>query len=342
MFPNPNPHNRRSRMLSGEETVVGRLISPNGTYVANPYPTTSAIGGTGAYGAMYTQARTQTAPMAPYPMYAGNIGNEGNLGKAIKDPYPAYNRNPGAFAPGFQRATPYPGYNQNRSVGVQVPRAYQHYTNAAIGNRYAGPREAPDKDPFAVPPTMGAETVASGRGQYGERRDATLGQLAKTVAGGGRPPVITGADAGALGFDRQSLLQAGYSFDPVTGAFKYGGTQAGASEGSGYSGERGDKFSPWGGESQAVTTQSKDGEVTAGYLQKYSSGRAANYGKRGNKWKTIVSGGVKMTVPDRGRGSGKRRNKEARGEGVMAAAAPVAEQIASFGLVDMGLRLATG
>jgi len=137
------------------------------------------------------------------------------------------------------------------------------------------------------------------------------------------------------------------------------------------SGERGDKFQPWGGASQAVATQTNEaGDITAGYLKNYSSGAPAFYGKSGTRWKTIISGGVKLTIPSYGSNKGatqasaaeaaaKIRERggqlkskayaklslyEALAGGSQAQQAQGAQgQIANFGLVNMAnFRTATG
>lgn len=46
------PYSRPLNPYDNATTAPGLFSYPNGSYVANPYPTTAAIGGTGAYGAM--------------------------------------------------------------------------------------------------------------------------------------------------------------------------------------------------------------------------------------------------------------------------------------------------
>src|SRR5688572_24261147 len=57
-MPGPNPFKPpRPRPINplDNPATTGLLSNPNGTYIANPFPTTAAIGGTGAYGSMLPQ-----------------------------------------------------------------------------------------------------------------------------------------------------------------------------------------------------------------------------------------------------------------------------------------------
>ena len=61
---NPSYRRKRPRPINPSDTAAstGLAVNPNGTYVANPYPTTGQAGMQGGYGAMLPQVNVGTAP----------------------------------------------------------------------------------------------------------------------------------------------------------------------------------------------------------------------------------------------------------------------------------------
>lgn len=86
-------------------------------------PVGAAAGGLGGR-PLGTKERTTTAQKAPYPLYAQNIGKEGELGAPIKPPYPLYAQNIGNVPnlAGLKRDAPYPG-----QFGVDNPQFRAKY-----------------------------------------------------------------------------------------------------------------------------------------------------------------------------------------------------------------------
>jgi len=88
------PAIRRPRPISRKDNplTTGLPLNPNGTYVANPHPTTAAAGAQGVYGAMLPQVKVPTSvpgagrlaaspvqlPRTPYPPYNNPITNPVN------------------------------------------------------------------------------------------------------------------------------------------------------------------------------------------------------------------------------------------------------------------------
>jgi hypothetical protein len=80
MFPTPyrppNPFQPRSRPISpfDNAATTGLLSNPNGTYVANPFPTTAQNGQQGAYGAMLPQVQVNTPRVSGLPPIVPMVG----------------------------------------------------------------------------------------------------------------------------------------------------------------------------------------------------------------------------------------------------------------------------
>ena len=94
-MPGPPIYRNRPRPINplDNPSTTGLAVNPNGTYIANPYPTTAAIGGTGAYGSGLPQL--QVRPQLPLDKFFSDVG------QGIKDWWSGRNtgRPPGVGGP---------------------------------------------------------------------------------------------------------------------------------------------------------------------------------------------------------------------------------------------------
>lgn len=182
------------------------------------------------------------------------------------------------------------GGGQSFQPGTVMP---QGYTERMMAELAPQPTLGPGPPQTETPPTASSYYNIAGRGRM-------VRQLFQTAAAGeGKWPSIVMASDIKLAYPgwtaektQQAMTAAGFVYDAKSGAYHQRGTGAGAG------GARGE-VSPYGEAGEIVMT----GE-NAGYIRKYSSGRPADYGKSGQHWRVVTSGGMALTIPDTGYGTG--------------------------------------
>jgi hypothetical protein len=136
MPPTPNP-NRRPRPINpfDNPSTTGLLVNPNGTYIANPYPTTAAIGGTGAFGSMLPQVNVQgqtwmqqAANMANPATAPNNLGGVGNVPYGPQYPPQEF------FVRPMSRLGGYYGPNYRAQPSLEAPAT--NYAGSSVMDNY--------------------------------------------------------------------------------------------------------------------------------------------------------------------------------------------------------------
>jgi len=109
-------------------STTGLFSNPNGTYIANPFPTTGAIGGTGAYGAMLPQVRA-----GPFPSLPNQFGGVGGVPYGPQQETQFQYGNALAQATGAAAPFGYGPVWQNKRLAQGTPQILPNYKDSERG-----------------------------------------------------------------------------------------------------------------------------------------------------------------------------------------------------------------
>ena len=197
--PKRRPRTDRPRPISPRDnpSTTGQLINPNGSYVANPVPTTAYAGGQGGFGATLPRVQFNNfqSPFWPPAIAMPNV-------------------------PKATQSSSSPGYGVNGMSGNQVVNAYR----PPAGTPPVGYGPNANQQPFS--PAL-APNQAMQQWRAGEKAIAPEYGI---MAQGGRPQTISPASLAAMGLPANAPAQQGYKLvngqwvDPTNPAAAQQGT----------------------------------------------------------------------------------------------------------------------